>query len=502
MANSLKRDNSRRRIAAVTFLSNISLDGSYRDTRLSLLPRNGAIIKNDRNYSKTDNILREESDDEFSDSEPVRIPNPKKRFHKAKPHYVDVNSLSSDSESIITPVKGNVEDAKQLIQKEITGSKLPESNSHEKKGSTYRKKLIHQTSITSEIDRHLHGSSTESLGPIGVSRAKTSPIPAAIPETNTNEVRFVKPKDYKFNNERLVMVASKYSPFFICSIIPYTRKLRQSRPEARREINRKRNTSGPRPLSAVGDVLDPFDSFGLERSLDGQETSYGHLLVPSKIFARADFRDRKCVSTDEVLENSRYNGRPHHLIASRHNKKIITSLSQDFVLHAAVSFNVCLELFFIHEEAIDFIKCFFEEADGLGFFEEADAMIGEKNQVETLVNRRDAMFKRLGFFEEADAMIGEKNQVETLVNRRDAMFKLQFINHERDAIEQLWISVQIGKQKFGVGTVYNPPQANYREFLDVLENSFIQCHLTTDEVFCLGDFNIDLLKREHILYLQ
>lgn len=48
-----------------------------------------------------------------------------------------------------------------------TGSKLPESNSHEKKGSTYRKKLIHQTSITSEIDRHLHGSSTESLGPIG-----------------------------------------------------------------------------------------------------------------------------------------------------------------------------------------------------------------------------------------------------------------------------------------------------------------------------------------------
>ncbi|KAK9747503.1 hypothetical protein QE152_g5270 [Popillia japonica] len=66
-----------------------------------------------------------------------------------------------------------------------------------------------------------------------------------------------------------------------------------------------------------------------------------------------------------------------------------------------------------------------------------------------------------------------------------------------DAIEQLWISVQIGKQKFGVGTVYNPLQANYREFLDVLENSFIQCHLTTDEVFCLGDFNIDLLKREH-----
>ncbi|GJQ70431.1 hypothetical protein Trydic_g22854 [Trypoxylus dichotomus] len=325
MANSLKRDNSRRRIAAITFLSNISLDGSYRDTRLSLLPRNGAILKNDSNYCKNSDILREESDDEFSDSEPIRIANPKKRFHKTKPYSVDVHSLSSDSESIITPIKGTIDDIKHSSQKESVGSKINGNNIHEKKlSSTFRKKLTHQASITSDVDRHIHGSSTESLGPIGVPRAKTSPIPAAIPETNnTNEIKIVKPKDYKFNNERLVMVASKYSPLFVCSIIPYTRNLRPLKPEVKREINRKRNISGPRPLSSVGDVLEPFDSFGIEKAQDGQEVSYGHLLVPSKIFARADLRDRKCISTDEVLESNctRYNGRPRHLIA---RTKVIT----------------------------------------------------------------------------------------------------------------------------------------------------------------------------------
>lgn len=118
MANSLKRDNSRRRIAAITFLSNISLDGSYKDTRLSLLPRSGAITKRDPSYCKTDSILREESDDEFSVSDPVRIATRKKRFHNAKPHCVDVHSLSSDSESIVTPIKGTTEEIKVSSQKE------------------------------------------------------------------------------------------------------------------------------------------------------------------------------------------------------------------------------------------------------------------------------------------------------------------------------------------------------------------------------------------------
>lgn len=104
MAASLKRNRSRRRVAAVTFLSNISLDGSYRDTRLALLPRNGAITKTPLLPEVPDN-----EDDGFSDSDhgtakEKQMFNPKK-IYKPQQCTLDVHSLSSDSESIITPIK-------------------------------------------------------------------------------------------------------------------------------------------------------------------------------------------------------------------------------------------------------------------------------------------------------------------------------------------------------------------------------------------------------------
>lgn len=126
-----------------------------------------------------------------------------------------------------------------------------------------------------------------------------SPAPPSIPETLKNEVRFIKPnKNMKLKDERIVMVSNKHTPFMICSLIPYTRP-RSGRQEFRRDGNRKRNTSGPRPLSALGDGLDPFESFGLEKGLDGQEISYGHLLVPSRLRPGS-----KPQSVDEPMEGS------------------------------------------------------------------------------------------------------------------------------------------------------------------------------------------------------
>jgi len=40
--------------------------------------------------------------------------------------------------------------------------------------------------------------------------------------------------------------------------------------DIKREEKRKRTTSGPRPLSSIGDALDPFDSLGIERASEGQ----------------------------------------------------------------------------------------------------------------------------------------------------------------------------------------------------------------------------------------
>lgn len=111
MANTLKRNRSRRRIAAITFLSNISLDGSYRDTRLSLLPRNGAITKTTLFENDDDDIFDDEAEDCLGNADKIQ---PKtKRYQKKKQANLDVNSLSSDSESVLTPIKTSVDDAKR-----------------------------------------------------------------------------------------------------------------------------------------------------------------------------------------------------------------------------------------------------------------------------------------------------------------------------------------------------------------------------------------------------
>lgn len=112
MANTLKKNRSRRRIAAITFLSNISLDGSYRDTRLSLLPRNGAITKTEPTILLEHDVF-EEAEDCLGHTENLQYNNNNKikRLHKQKQSNLDVHSLSSDSESVLTPIKANLDDS-------------------------------------------------------------------------------------------------------------------------------------------------------------------------------------------------------------------------------------------------------------------------------------------------------------------------------------------------------------------------------------------------------
>ncbi|KAL1491189.1 hypothetical protein ABEB36_011826 [Hypothenemus hampei] len=249
----LKQNRSRRRIAAVTFLSNISLDGSYKDTKLALLPRNGAITKGPFNC---DNYIVEELDC-FSETECPNIKN------KA---LFDEESTNSDSDNVITKVS-----LKKLSRDRLSSA----SDSERKHALKYRRSQRRRQISGSGHDQRVQGSSSESLEPV---KLRNIPSPGLI-ATGNRKVRIVKPnEDTRFGNERIIMVTSKHVPFMVCSVIPY----KKSKGDFKREEKRKRTTSGTRPLSSIGDALDPFDSLGIQQISEGQEVSYGYLLTPSQ----------------------------------------------------------------------------------------------------------------------------------------------------------------------------------------------------------------------------
>ncbi|XP_076270809.1 CDK5 and ABL1 enzyme substrate 2 isoform X2 [Rhynchophorus ferrugineus] len=305
-AASLKRSRSRRRIAAVTFLSNISLDGSYKDTKLALLPRNGAINKNP--FPFNDYILEESDDIGGSLSETENIPLNSKANGKKKVSKIsnDDDSGNSDSDSYITPLKVNLDENVPRIRNDVRTSRerlSSSSDSDRKLVSKFKKKIPYQSSIGSEIEKQ-YNSSIESLEPV---KLRNSPSPA-LQELKSKNVQVLKPTEKtKFTDERIFMVTAKHIPFLVCSFIPYTK----TRSGQRREEKRKRTTSGTRPVSSIGDAFDPFDSLGIERASDGQEVSYGFLLTPTQ----REVQTKRTNTIDDPTDQSHLTRKPRHVVA-------------------------------------------------------------------------------------------------------------------------------------------------------------------------------------------
>ncbi|XP_011159340.2 CDK5 and ABL1 enzyme substrate 2 isoform X2 [Solenopsis invicta] len=357
MAAALKKNHSRRRLAALTFLSNISLDGSHRDTKFAVLSRSGptharrlsdgqseqqAVLEICRSTDfeasmeeTLDGCPPEETHD-FPQNETVEQNNSPQPVHKSTDH----NSYSSDSDGLLTPAKAAVtmflEQERNHLQfpcgmhssfRERTGTTGSEYSLPERRvGSLqYKKRISHQTSTLSEDIKHQYNSSNESIGSIH-SKAQSSkpkikavnnvqPIStnsSIIPEI-TKELRLMQRpvNGCKFGDDRMVLVSNQHVPFVIFSAIPYNKGQRSSWSELRKDTCRRKNVSSQRPLSAINDSIDPFGLLGIEHAKDGQEISYGQLLVPSRQFQR----DKKLnLNENEPMELTHFIPNKHHVV--------------------------------------------------------------------------------------------------------------------------------------------------------------------------------------------
>ncbi|XP_020294466.1 uncharacterized protein LOC109860038 isoform X1 [Pseudomyrmex gracilis] len=345
MAAASKKNHSRRRLAALTFLSNISLDGSHRDTRLAVLSRNEPTHTCKVSESQSDqqtvidacqstefevHSMEEILDDypeethDFLQNEVIEQTN-FVQSHKC----VDHNSFSSDSDGLLTPAKAAVtmflEQERNHLQlswgihgsfRERTGTTGSDYSLPERRvGSLqYKKRISHQTSTLSEDIKHQYNSSNESIGSVqskaqskpktkAVNTVQSAPTNSSIIPEVTKELRLMQRpvNNYKFGDDRLILVSNQHVPFVIFSAIPYNKGQRSSWSELRKDTCRRKNVSSQRPLSAINDSIDPFRLLGIEHAKDGQEISYGQLLVPSRQFQR----DKKLnISEDETMEFS------------------------------------------------------------------------------------------------------------------------------------------------------------------------------------------------------
>lgn len=91
--------------------------------------------------------------------------------------------------------------------------------------------------------------------------------------------------------EKCILLKYNLKLLWICVRVEYRNK----------DGTRRRNTSGPRPLSSINDApFDPFDLLGIKKAGNGLEVSYGELLVPSRPY----YKEKKHTGTCAIPENN------------------------------------------------------------------------------------------------------------------------------------------------------------------------------------------------------
>ncbi|XP_076032126.1 CDK5 and ABL1 enzyme substrate 2 isoform X2 [Oratosquilla oratoria] len=367
MATVLPRKRSRRRLAALTFLSNISLDGTHQDTRLSAYNRNGIIRKSEQSEgdgpsngkesnkenevagqqgksNRASNSLAPNSHLGVKSGAAVEVGARKsallQRAVESKDSAGDgdtvapllteavvaldtstnVNTLSSvpgGANFIVIRDRPLLSSAGFSWQTGSVSSLLPRSNTNtselsDRGQSLLRKRTPHQVAIVDNKTPCF--SSSESLGG-PVTGCRTRKLSSSVSESSgpsNKEVKFMKiAHDHQIKDERVVLLSTHKIPFHIFSALPYSKSKHSGRGDhhGRIDAGRRRHPSGSRPLSTISDGIDPTHILGLEKSDEFQELSYRQLLVPSRSFMAKPRRQHSEYSEHgDVLERAMHPG--------------------------------------------------------------------------------------------------------------------------------------------------------------------------------------------------
>lgn len=326
MASSMNnKTRFRRRLAAISFLSNISLDGTHRDTKLGPLHGSGAGIHSSSINNNNNNVgVRTANFDESSEDIDTPGTGPDGEhpgnFEQFESNLTKGSSVASATGAVRRTrartgtfgkadrngVVHRIDSEGNVIFPKVSSTPLkdrenvnpnndhyfPTADKRARANSTSlrmggggpgakRTLLIHtEDKKGPELPNN---SSTESLIQGGGRRN----VFINDPSTSSRDVKFITQelsRNHNFRDDRVVLL-SKRTPCFLFSVLPHSK---QSGKAQKRHEGRRRNPSGTRPLSSMNDYsFDAFRLLGIERSGEsGQESSYGHLLIPSRQYHR------------------------------------------------------------------------------------------------------------------------------------------------------------------------------------------------------------------------
>ncbi|XP_023328293.1 uncharacterized protein LOC111701305, partial [Eurytemora carolleeae] len=255
-----KLEKNRRKIAAISFLSNIQVEGE------TDLPGYRCLEGTEVLKTYQENSYR------------------RKLFRKKGNFNIELSpEVTKRSNIKMTPLGSclTVEREKKSSVPQMYKQSYKPSQSPGEKPTRRRLNYMSQWSedgvIEAKTFREKKGNSTESLLqqslPLYDIVASVHNKVRKLSETLSNNSQSSSIKEVKFLNaddkrtlgeERLVLVTPRYVPFAVFSTIPYQKPHRTTRTEHKHELGRRlRHSSGGRPLPAINDSFDPFEMLGL-----------------------------------------------------------------------------------------------------------------------------------------------------------------------------------------------------------------------------------------------